>query len=76
MVYNDGRDASGTRCWKTRNGEGRKLMSKIDTKVDILWDNKHESDVFLKDKNTIVHMSGATAYEFKLKSVIFSDDEK
>ena len=42
--------------WKTRNGDGPKLMNKFDTKISIIWDNNSIVEAWLKDKNTITMM--------------------
>ena len=64
MVRDDGRDTDGYRVWKTQNGDGLKLVSKYNTKVSILWDNRDTHSAWLKDANTIVVMHGANTYEF------------
>lgn len=64
MVRDDGRGTNGIKVWKTQNGDGLKLVSKYNTKVSILWDNRDNHSAWLKDANTIVVMHGENTYEF------------
>jgi hypothetical protein len=39
MVRNDGRDGSGSMVWKSENGDGAKLASKLNKKITVSWNN-------------------------------------
>ena len=54
-------DGTTTGTWKTKDGNGLKMISEFGTKVPIVWDDSSASDVAfskyeearLKDANTI-----------------------
>ena len=64
-MVRDGRGTDGSCCWKTRNGDGPKMMSSFHTMVNIFWDNRTNLKAWLNDHSTITVMHGDTAYSFK-----------
>ena len=71
MVKVDGeftqlKDASGTRNWKTQNGQGAKLTSgPFNTQISVLLDNVDTKTLWLKDANTmVIQVSSSSTSEF------------
>lgn len=59
---------NGTCVWKTRNGDGRRLLQ--NGTVHILWDNCVNLVAFMPDPNTITVWHGDTTYNFTRQSRI------
>ena len=70
MIRDDGRNADDTRCWKTRFGDGPKLVSKFNNKVNILWENSDLLVAWLENSKTIVVKQGNKYYSFTLKQPV------
>ncbi|KAH3767349.1 hypothetical protein Pelo_776 [Pelomyxa schiedti] len=54
---------SGTCIFKTRNGDGARLVGLHNT-VNLLWDNTTQLPAFMPDLNTITVIHGSTPYHF------------
>jgi len=54
---------TGTRCWKTQNGDGVKLIQ-LNQHVNLLWDNTGLHEAYISDANTINVLHGTTWYTF------------
>lgn len=59
----DPKKEMGVGTWKTLNGDGKKLL-KLNTHIQILWENKKYLDAYMPDKDTISVKHGDIWYNF------------